>query len=215
MPTTKEHSPNQDLDYKILATGSKGNAVRIESIMFDCGIPFKHMKEELYKCRFLCITHTHKDHINPSTLKRIRKDFPRIQIIANYDVAYTYPVDIVAGTKPIMLKKGITLYPFEGQHDVPVTGYVIDMKGCKILYATDTCKVINPIDDKLDYIFLESNYDEKKLRMIGSQYIKKGYDPYANAERHLSRERCKAFWFGNRRNADSPLIELHMSERFY
>ena len=33
-----------ELDYKVLSTGSIGNAVRIEDIMIDCGISYKTMK---------------------------------------------------------------------------------------------------------------------------------------------------------------------------
>ena len=37
------------LDYNVIASGSKGNAVRIENIMIDCGITFGRMEEDLYK----------------------------------------------------------------------------------------------------------------------------------------------------------------------
>jgi hypothetical protein len=83
-------------------------------------------------------------------------------------------------------------------------------------YATDTSKIDNPYPDrKYDYIFLESNYDDKKLEAIGPGYMKRGYDPFWNARRHLSTKDCKTFYYMNRKTADSPLIELHMSKRFY
>ena len=56
--------------------------------MFDCGVPFSHMKEDLYKVDALLITHAHSDHIKPATFERIRKEFPMISIFANADVAY-------------------------------------------------------------------------------------------------------------------------------
>ena len=37
------------LDYNVIASGSKGNAVRIGNIMIDCGITFGRMEEDLYK----------------------------------------------------------------------------------------------------------------------------------------------------------------------
>lgn len=203
------------IDYKIISTGSKGNAVRIKNIMIDCGVSFSRMKEELYKCDTLLITHRHSDHVKESTIQRIRKEFPRIRVYANADVAYLYPIDKVIGTKVFKLKRGnVTIYPFEGWHDVMVTGYVIDFDGTKVFYATDTCHVDNPTDDKLDYIFCEANYDEKVLNEIGKNYLKRGYDPFENARRHLSVKQCKEFYFANRRSKDAPLIELHMSERF-
>ena len=204
-----------ELDYNIIATGSTGNAVRIESIMFDCGIAFNKMKTDLYKVDTLLITHAHSDHIKPSTFERIRKEFPSITICANADVAYRYDVDIVVGGKPFKLRKHRTVIPFEGVHDVPVTGYILQMKGLNILYMTDTAKVTAPDDIPLDYVFLESNFDERKLKEQAKRYRRHGYDPYLSVTRHLSTQKCKEFYFVHRRNEDSKLIELHQSHRFY
>ena len=204
-----------ELDYHIIGTGSSGNAVRIENIMFDCGVPFSHMKEDLYKVDTLLITHSHSDHIKPATLERIRKEFPGITVFGNADVAYQYDVDMVVGTKPFSLRKRRKVIPFDGVHDVPVTGYIIQMKGLNILYMTDTARVNPPSDLLLDYIFLESNFDERKLRQEAKRYKKHGYDPYLSVTRHLSTQKCKEFYYTHRRNEESKLIELHQSQRFY
>ena len=76
-----------DLDYNILSSGSIGNAVRIRNIMIDCGIAFSKMKEELYKCQYLLITHDHQDHAKPAVLKQIVAQFPNIEIYSTYKVA--------------------------------------------------------------------------------------------------------------------------------
>lgn len=204
-----------ELDYNIIATGSTGNAVRIENMMFDCGIPYKDMKEELYKVDSLFITHSHSDHVKPATLAAIHKDFPRIKVYANANVAYQFDVDVVVGTAKIKLKKNRVVIPFDGVHDVPVTGYIIQMKGMNILYMTDTSVIKMPEDLPLDYVFLESNYDETKLRTMAKQYKRHGYNPLESSLRHLSTQKCKEFYFVHRRNKDSQLIELHMSHRFY
>lgn len=204
-----------ELDYHIIGTGSSGNAVRIENIMFDCGVPFSHMKEDLYKVDTLLITHSHSDHIKPATLERIRKEFPGITVFGNADVAYQYDVDMVVGSKPFSLRKRRKVIPFDGVHDVPVTGYIVQMKGLNILYMTDTARVNPPSDLLLDYIFLESNFDERKLRQEAKRYKKHGYDPYLSVTRHLSTQKCKEFYYTHRRNEESKLIELHQSQRFY
>lgn len=204
-----------ELDYHIIGTGSSGNAVRIENIMFDCGVPFSHMKEDLYKVDTLLITHSHSDHIKPATLERIRKEFPGITVFGNADVAYQYDVDMVIGSKPFSLRKRRKVIPFDGAHDVPVTGYIVQMKGLNILYMTDTARVNPPSDLLLDYIFLESNFDERKLRQEAKRYKKHGYDPYLSVTRHLSTQKCKEFYYTHRRNEESKLIELHQSQRFY
>lgn len=203
------------LDYKVIASGSKGNAVRIETIMVDCGVPFGKMEEDLYKVDTLLITHAHSDHIKPRTLERIQKEFPRIKIYANADVAYQYEVDKVIGTAPFDLGKRRRVIPFDGVHDVPVTYFVIQMKGLNILYATDTCVVSVPEDIPMDWFFLESNYDERKLREEAKKYRHRGYDPAESNLRHLSTQKCKEFYYVHRRSQDSVLIELHKSSRFY
>ena len=137
--------------------------MRIENVMFDCGIPFQKMKEDLYKVDTLLITHSHSDHVKPATLERIRKEFPGISVFANADVAYQFDVDVVIGTKPFKLRKRRVVIPFEGVHDVPVTGYILQMMGMNILYMTDTARV-DPPEMPFDYIFLESNYDELKIK---------------------------------------------------
>ena len=204
-----------ELDYKVIATGSTGNAVRIGHIMIDCGVPFKHMEEELYKCDTLLLTHTHSDHINARTLLAIRKKFPRIRVYGNYDVAYQYAVDEIMGTTEFKIPRRETfVMPFEGKHDVPVTYFSILMDGIKIFYATDTCEVDNPYYVKYDYIFLEANYDIQILRQAAKDYARRGYDPITNAARHLSLQACKAFYYMYRKDESTPLIELHMSRRF-
>lgn len=205
----------RELDYKIIATGSTGNAVRIENLMFDCGIPFKEMKEELYKVDSLFITHSHSDHVKEATLKAIRKEFPRIKVYGNANVAYQFDVDVVVGTAPVKLKRNRTVIPFEGVHDVPVTGYLVKMKDINLLYMTDTARVELPEDIPLDYVFLESNYDETKLRQLAKQYRRRGYNPMESSLRHLSTQKCKEFYYVHRRDKDSKLIELHQSHRFY
>ena len=203
------------IDYHIIGTGSSGNAVRIENIMFDCGIPFGKMKEDLYLVDTLLITHSHGDHIKASTLDRIRKEFPIIKVYANADVAYQYDVDKVIGTCPFKLKGERTVIPFDGVHDVPVTGFIVQMKGLNILYMTDTARVNPPEEIPLDYIFLESNFDERKLREESKRYKRHGYDPYLSVTRHFSTQKCKEFYYLHRRDENSVLIELHQSGRFY
>lgn len=203
-----------ELDYEVIATGSTGNAVRIANIMIDCGIPFKKLHDALYKVDTLLITHTHSDHINSSTYNHIRKEFPRIKTYGNSDVAYQYKVNKIIGTRPIETKKAV-IRPYEGVHDVPVTYFIIQFGDLNVFYATDTAEVENIDKLPLDYVFCESNYDERKLKELGKQYKRKGYDPTLSSLRHLSTQRCKEFYFVNRRSKDSKLIELHMSRRFY
>ena len=164
---------------------------------------------------YLLITHAHSDHVKEHTLHKIRQEFPDIKVYANADVAYRYEVDTVVGSAQIQLDDHIKLNPFDGVHDVPVTGYVIEMKGLTILYMTDTARVKPPEEYKFDYFFLESNFDERKLREQSKKYRRRGYDPYLSVTRHLSTQKCKEFYYVYRKSEESVLIELHKSQRFY
>lgn len=189
--------------------------MRIQDILIDCGIPYAKLRDDLYEVDTLLLTHTHTDHIKPATLESIRKEFPRIRVYGNADVAYRFDVDTVIGSKEIDLGRGRKLLPWEGVHDVPVSCFLIQRDGINILYATDTNEISLPVKVPIDYCFLESNYDERKLAEIGKQYSRRGYDATEGSYRHLSTQKCKEFYYVNRRDAESPLIELHMSSRFY
>ena len=208
----------KELDYNVLASGSNGNAVRIENIMIDCGIPFKSMKEDLYKCKYLFITHSHSDHLNISTFKKIRKSFPRIKILGNYQVnqkldIYGYNVDIVTTENEIEFDD-ITLYPFEVLHNVLTQGVTIKVKDIDVIYVTDSAGNKTWRKGKYDYLFLESNHDDIKLKEVCNN-SKHGHFQFNNSKRHTSTSESKAFYYMNRRSEKSAWIELHKSERFY
>ncbi|WP_181897853.1 MBL fold metallo-hydrolase [Staphylococcus felis] len=203
------------IDYKIIASGSKGNAVLINNVLVDCGVAFNKIKEHLYDVTILLLTHIHSDHIRPSTLNKIKKQFPHITIVGNYEVAQIYGVDeIINKNFPLEIKEYV-FEAFECIHDVTTYGYVWNYKGVEIIYATDTNSLEHAPKKQYDYLFLESNYDIVKLEAARGKVKKYGYDPYVSGLRHLSTKDCKTFYYLYRRNRDSVLIELHKSERFY
>lgn len=205
----------KDLNYEILKTGSKGNCVIIEDIMIDCGIPFSKMKQELYGIKYLLLTHIHSDHIKESTLNKIKESFPKITILGNYEVAQKFGVDIIVNNGFETITKDYTFMAVKGVHDVLVTGYSVWIKDQHVCYMSDTNSYNFFKSAPYDYLFIEQNYDEKKLLEIGKQFKHKGYNPVLSAKRHASVQMAKGFYYSNRRSADSVLIPLHMSERFF
>lgn len=205
----------KDLDYTIIGSGSTGNAVRIGNIMIDCGMPFNAMRDELYKCNTLLITHIHTDHIKDSTFRKILSEFPRIKTFSNPTVAYKYHINEVISSTPFLTPSGIEITPYIGSHDTEVSYFSWALDGQEILYATDTCIVENPNGIKYDWLFLESNYDEQKLNAMAKQYANRHYDPWVSSHRHLSTQQSKAFYYTNRRGPESHWVELHKSGRFY
>lgn len=209
----------KELNYEIIGTGSSGNCVVIENIMIDCGLPFSSLKDALYDVDILLITHKHTDHIKERTYERIRKEFPNITTVSNYEVAYLYDVDIVCNEKVPFEVGEYIITPFRGEHgSVLCYGYTWTVNGNDVIYATDMSNYNFAPDREYDYLFLESNHDEHKINAIESRYKGRkmyGYDVYASALRHCSTQKCKGFYFTHRKSKDSPLIELHMSSRFY
>lgn len=203
------------MNYEIISSGSKGNAVLINDVLVDCGVSYKKLKPYLYDVKYLLLTHIHSDHIKPSTLTNIKKQFPHVKVIGNYEIAQLFEIDhIINAGYPIDM--GIyTFEAFECVHDVVTYGYTWQVEGLNIIYATDTNTLEHAPLKQYDYLFLESNYDVKKLELARGKRSKYGYDPYISGLRHLSTDDCKTFYYLNRRNKNSELIELHKSERFY
>lgn len=207
---------NNELNYEIIGSGSSGNCVIIEDMMFDVGVPYKEIQDKLYDIKYLFITHRHSDHIKTNTINAIIKNFPRLKIIANYDVATLVPTYDIVGDVTELDLRDRTVQAFKCYHDVPTTGYVIRMNDINLIYATDTASLKDAPNMKYDYIFIESNHDEKKIEAIRSKSKKLyGYDAWQGAMRHLSTQKSREFYYLHRRNKDSKWIELHKSKRFY
>lgn len=204
------------LDYTIIASSSRGNAVRVEDMLFDAGVPFASLREELYEVKYVLITHGHSDHLHLPTVNRIKKEFPRIRWIGNYDVVVKVLLDEVVGDDTVLEFKDRKIQSFPCVHDVPTHGFVVEWGDKRLIYAVDTHSLEYAPKGKYDYLFLESNHDEKKIEMIRNDSRKRfGYDAWEGAMRHLSTQKSKAFYYIHRSSPDAPWVELHKSERFY
>lgn len=204
------------MNYRIIASGSSGNATVVEHMLFDCGVPYAKVRNHLYDVRYLFITHRHSDHLNTVTLNAIKKEFPRIKVIANWEIAYRIPVDHIVGDDTEIKLKDRTILSFPCPHDVVCHGFVVQKKDVNMIYATDTTTLEHAPKLKYDYLFIESNHDENKIRAIQNTSRKLyGYDAWQGAMRHLSTQQSRAFYYMNRKDESSEWVELHKSKRFY
>lgn len=201
------------MNYNVIQSGSRGNAVLIESLLIDIGVPYKALKEHLHGVKYIFITHKHSDHLSQQTYKRIRRDHPRIKIMGNWSVAEVCspPLDMITTYLPVKLR-GMVITPFEVPHDVVTHGLVIEKDDVKAIYVTDSAGTKMWPRDKYDLFFIESNHCEKKLALAKSR---KGYDPRDSSRRHTSTQESKAFYYMHRKGPESEWVELHKSERFY
>ena len=212
-----------ELDYRIISSGSYGNAVRIRNVMIDCGISFSKMKEDLYKCQYLLITHDHQDHVKPAVLNQIVAQFPNIEIYSTYKVARLNDAVTAINTDylPIWLSKvRCNMWAIPVPHNTVCFGYVLQFADLDLVYATDlkdTAELERFAETngiRFDYTFLEANYDETKLRLLGDSWHGQ-YNAYVDSsERHLARDEPLRF-FARYRKEGGEYIELHKSTRFY
>lgn len=158
------------MNYQILNSDSAGNGIVIEdTILIDCGITFKRLKNHYKKLEIVLLTHIHQDHFNKSTIKKIAYERPTLRFGC---CKWLVKELIGCGVN----KKNIDIYeigkiysyrdfrivPIKLYHDVPQCGYKLKINGNKMIYATDTEK-INHINAKnYDYYFIEGNYENEE-----------------------------------------------------
>lgn len=191
--------------------------------MIDCGIAFKKMKEELYNCQYLLITHEHQDHVKPATLEQIVKQFPNIEIYSTYKVARLNDMVTAINTDylPIWLPKAkCNMWAVPVPHNTPCFAYVLRFDDLDLVYATDLKRTdeLEEFTDKerikYDYVFLEANYDQTKLRLLGDSWHGQ-YNAYVDSsERHLAKDESLKFYVKHKKEG-GEYIELHKSSRFY
>lgn len=202
--------------YKIIASSSAGNSVVVNDMLFDIGLPYGKIKPYLDGIKYIFITHRHTDHYKYTTAKYIKRNYPDIKWIGNWDIARLINLDHIVGDSTKIKLDDRTIESFACIHDVPTTGYVVTWNRKKLIYATDTASLKNAPKCKYDYFFIESNHDEKKINtMISKGKSIYGYDVFGNAKRHLSTQQSRTFYLLNRRSRASLWVELHKSSRFY
>ena len=68
------------MNYKIINTGSDGNATVIaDIILIDCGVSFHKLEPYVKNLQLVLLTHFHQDHFNKTTISRLSKDRPTLR----------------------------------------------------------------------------------------------------------------------------------------
>jgi hypothetical protein len=122
---------------------------------------------------------------------------------------------------PIWLEKArCNMWAVPVPHNTLCFGYVLQFEDQNILYATDlknTSELAQFTEEQelqYDYTFLEANYDETKLKLLGDDWHGQ-YNAYVDSsERHLSKDESLRFYVKYRKEG-GEYIELHKSTRFY
>ena len=153
--------------YKIIASGSKGNATLVVSnntvILVDLGITLKWLNEALASLSMtlkdldaVIFTHNHSDHLNglkaisPKKMYALERTLPGSlsNVVELYNPFYINEVKIT---------------PFPTSHDATnPCGYVIEDEEDKLTYLTDTGVFLEEslkVNQNPTYLIIESNHD--------------------------------------------------------
>lgn len=211
------------IDYKILSTGSKGNAVIINSyILVDCGVPFRMLCGAVDSLRIALFTHRHSDHINIKTVSRLNSERPALRfacapwMIRELEAAGVPKknIDTVNVGGMLCYGNGLKISPVELKHNVPNCGWRIFLpSGEKIFYATDTCD-LNGIEAKGYALYMvEANYEEHEIeKRIADKKLDGEYAYEQDVlKNHMSLEDCNN-WLYQNMNSKSQYVYLHQHE---
>lgn len=202
------------ISYKIVATGSSGNAILYENILVDCGIPFNKLKPYVHQIKLVLLTHEHKDHFNLKSIKELSKTAKIICCEWLSDLLIDIPHTVIEINKWVGLGS-IKIAPFILYHDVKNCGWRIMINGSKIFHATDTVTLEGISAKGYDLYGIEFNYDEITIYDVIDNKIKNNEFAYelGAIESHLSFQQAEVFINENARE-DSKVLKLHMSDRY-
>lgn len=214
------------MTFDVIATGSSGNAVVINStIMIDCGVPFKALDEVKKDLRLVLLTHIHGDHFRPRTVRALHKERPALRwgccewmvgplLEAGVDKRV---IDVYDPDLPAFLMYGPTLSirPQRLVHDVPNCGYHMIFtpeheRRERLFYATDTATLDGVDAAGYDWFLVEANHTREELeararaKMEAREYA---YEVRAAAN-HLSQEQALD-WLYRQMGPQSQYVFLH------
>lgn len=206
------------MKYNIIATGSQGNAVVLEnSILIDCGVTFKSLKEVYKDLKIVLLTHEHGDHFNKTAIKRLAKERPTLRFgCCNWLVRPLVELGIpkqnidVLEIGKIYDYKAFKISPIRLYHNVPNCGYRIFIGQEKAIYATDTGHLNGITAKGYDLYLIEANYTEDDLeeRIIAKTTAGQYCYELNVASRHLAKEQADE-WLLKNMGANSRYEYLH------
>lgn len=201
----------------VIGTGSKGNCYLLEgetsALIIECGMPFLEVKKaldfKLEKIAGCLVSHIHGDHFK----------FNREYINAGIDVfmelkyceeAYqrSHRIRIFTNKKTFTAGE-FTVHPFDVEHDVPTSGFLINHPECgNVLFLTDTvfCRYNFP---DLNQVIIEANYSDSILnnKPEGIKFVR---DRVINS--HMELGQCIRTLRANNLTGVNNIVLIHLSD---
>lgn len=213
------------MKYEIIGSSSKGNAIVLEDIiLLDCGVSYTKLYECLKKIKLIFVSHLHKDHLLPSTIKKIAYEHPNIKfIVSSYDV-YIKLTDCGVNRKNVYKLNPNVWYDLKAFkvktqpvfHDVQNHCIHIEINGKKAIYIVDTNNVNNITAKNYDLFLIENNYQKDVLQKHIDECEDENKLYYLNRvpKTHLSAEECNSFLIENMGD-NSEFCYIHQSTYNY
>ena len=202
---------------RILGSGSAGNAVLYHnSILIDCGVPYSLIKPHIKGIQIVLLTHSHGDHINMVTLRKIVFERPTIRIgccewmehyVSEFKNVDIFKIGEINNYGPFKIA-AVQLY-----HDVKNCGYRIFKESYKTIHCTDTAHLEGITAKNYDLFCIESNYNEDTVFETIARIERNGGFAHqrGSIQTHLSEQQCNKFFYENKKE-DSKLIRLHQTK---
>lgn len=207
------------IDYNIISTGSKGNAVVLNDIiLIDCGVSFKALKEVYKDLKIVLLTHIHSDHFNRTTLRLLSEARPTLRFACcEWLVTPLLETGIskrnidVLEIGKIYDYKAFKVSPVKLYHDVPNCGYRLFFGKEKAFYATDTSTLAGITAKDYDLYLVEANHLEEEIQKRISEKKANGEFAYEirATRNHLSKEQCDAWFYENIGNGEYVYLHQH------
>lgn len=207
------------IDYNIISTGSKGNAVVLNDIILvDCGVSFKALKEVYKDLKIVLLTHIHSDHFNRTTLRLLSEARPTLRFaccewlvtpLLETGVS-KHSIDVLEIGK-IYNYKAFKVSPVKLYHDVPNCGYRLFFGKEKAFYATDTSTLAGITAKDYDLYLVEANHEEEEINKRISEKKANGEFIYElrATRNHLSKEQCDAWVYENIGSGEYVYLHQH------
>lgn len=207
------------MNYKVIATGSTGNATIIEDcILIDCGVPYKAIKPYADKLKVVLLTHQHGDHFNPATVKALARQRPALRwACCGWMVDHLLAAGVNVRCIDVMRPGYASSYngvaavmPVKIPHNVPNCGWHISRNGELLFYATDTGSLDGVEAKNYDLYMVEANHTRAELeaRIAAKQANGEYAYEYKAAENHLSYEQA-VDWLAANMGPTSLWVPMH------
>ncbi len=212
------------IDYNIISTGSKGNAVVINNqILIDCGVPFRALQNVYGGLQLVLLTHIHGDHFNQRTIRKLAQERPSLRFACRKWLVAPLIECEVAPHKIDLLQEGEAICYGQDSpsiesvtlvHNVPNCGWKVHFPNhSHLFYATDT-NVLDGIEARnYDLYMVEANYSEAEIaeRIRRKQDAGEYCHEWDVLQNHLSREKADN-WLYQNMGPGSVYVYLHEHE---